>query len=88
MNHHPMKLCFERDIKLFSVLLYPVNTNENIAFYFSFGLGIIKSNNVSVSVMVEVFFVEAKQILIRAKNIVHFIYGGLLPGSAGDYPGL
>ena len=68
MNDDTMQLMFEWHFKFLCILPYPIDTNHNIARD-EVGCHMVKSDDVGISVMVEVLPIDPKKVLIVAKEI-------------------
>ena len=70
VNDDTVQLIFNDHLILFSIDANTVDGNENISFDLSFGSGIVKSDNVSEVIVIQVSLVDLSQIRITAKNEV------------------
>lgn len=70
MNNNPMQFGIEVRVEFFSILLYPVDADENVTFDFTRSLRMAKGYDVGVGMMIKILDVDVPQEIVRTKDIV------------------
>lgn len=73
MNNNPVKFFFKCSGKLLAVLLYPIDTNKDVAFQGISIISIVKGYNIGVIVMIQIFNIYLFEIFIGTEDVVQFI---------------
>lgn len=71
MDDYPVEFLLRAKRKCLCVFFHPVDTNKKISRDALAGV-VIEGNNISIIMVVEVFFIDLKQIIIRTKNNINF----------------
>ena len=67
--NNPVQFLRLGNIKLYSILFYALNGDENVTYNDLIFLRIIKGDDIGISVMIEVLLVYLQQVFIRTKNV-------------------
>ncbi len=70
MYHDPMDFFEKWCIEIFGIIANPFYTDKNIADYMATIFSVIKSYYISITVVMEVFYIEVQEKSITAKNVI------------------
>ena len=73
MENNPVKLLFDRDFQGFGVVADPVKTDIDLPGDPARGFGKVKSDDIGIKIVLQVFFIDGQQGLVCTKDIVQRI---------------
>lgn len=87
MDYYAVELVCEGQFQIIGILLYPIHANEDITLKFSLHIAVVEGDDIGISLMVEVLYVDLQKIFIRTKDEVQLPELSLLLFDCGLDPG-
>ena len=73
MCHYTNQFFLKRDFKFLGILTNTLHADEDIAIQ-NLAFAIVKRDDISIGVVVQILLIDAQQIVVATKNVVHIAY--------------